>query len=189
MKKTILVSLAVLIAILFTACPKELTPEQKLAQSKGWELFSATTIPAYTNKDGVKDENLFISYFEDYEIDDILYFYENGSSIIKCGKKDNNGQQAKESSLGNWRLIKDNKVLEFHLPYLEDASNNGNLALLEAKVITLDENTLVLRLPVTFVDEPVAAKSSKNLILNTRGMKGAKGEITFDWTLTYKVAK
>ena len=182
MKKIILAALALVVAFTFTACESpELTKEELLIQKKGWTLYTATSIPAYKNYEGVTSENLLVSYFIECELDDILYFYENKSSIMNFGKKDCEGQVGKDASLGNWRFLNDN-VLEFHLPYFCDESDN--LALLEGKVIVLDEETLQLRVPVVFYGDPA---KSQGKIRNDRGIRNAKGDDDkFEFTFTYK---
>jgi hypothetical protein len=90
----------------------------------------------------------------------------------------------KEISLGNWRFVGNNEeVLEFHLPYFF-APNGINFAVLEAKVVDLKDGSLILRIPVEFTDDPSAKGPGK--ILNTRGPKGSKNPLKFDFTLTYK---
>jgi len=177
-----------LVALTFLAaeCIKPVpTNEELLAQKKGWELYTATSYPAYTNNEGETSENLFVSYFYECDLDDILYFNENKSSILNFGKKDCEGQVGKDVSLGNWKFLSKD-LLEFHLPYFFDT--NDNFALLEGKVIILDANTFQVRIPVKFSDKKSPAMP--NLIRNDRGMKNAKGdEPDFHFTLTYKVAK
>jgi hypothetical protein len=187
MKKTLIAAITLLIAFAFIACgPEPLTKEELLIQKKGWELYTATSNPAYTNSSNVTSENLFVSFFYPCELDDILYFNENKSSVLNFGKLICEDQTGKDVSLGNWKF-KGEEVLEFHLPYFFDDDNN--FALLEGKVIVLDENTLQLRIPVEFVDDDTPAKG-KGKIRNDRGIKCAKGESDkFDFTLTYKIAK
>ena len=190
MKKNILiVAICAVIAVVFTACPKpELTDEQLLTHSKGWVLSTATSVPAYENKDGVKSENLFVSFFDQCELDDILYFSKDGGSTMNFGKEICSWDNGTQMSLGNWRFVDATKeVLEFHLPYFF-AANGINLALLEAKVVTLTDKekgaeTLQLRIPVEFTDD---VTKGSNKILNTRGPKGAKGVDKFEFILTYK---
>jgi hypothetical protein len=177
-----------MIAVLFTACPKpEPTKEELLTQTKGWTLYTATSNPAYTNKDGERGENLFTVFFEPCELDDILYFNANKSSILNYGKvKCDWDGDGKDLSLGNWNLIKSDEVLEFHLPYFEDFE--GHLALLEAKVVDISATTLQLRIPIVFADEAPSTKGDvKNVVKNTRGIKGAKGDDKFEFFFTYTI--
>jgi len=184
MKKTLIAAIALLIAFVFTACPKPvLTNEDNLTQKKGWELYTATSIPAFTNTDGVTSEDLTKSYFYECELDDILYFYTNKSSILNYGKESCEEEVGKDVSLGNWQFIKNEEVLEFHLPYFFDGDH---FALLEGKIVVLDENTLSLRIPLKFVDDP--AKSG-TFVVNKRGLKGIKDDAEYQFTLTYKIAK
>ncbi|MDR0205676.1 MAG: hypothetical protein LBI45_00185 [Bacteroidales bacterium] len=163
--------------------------EQLLTQKKGWELFAATSTPAFTNIDGVTNSNLFKSFWLNYEceLDDILFFYENNSSVMNFGKEKCEGQTGKDQSLGNWRFVKNYKVLEFYLPYFFDAEDEERFALLEAEVIELDESTLQLRFPLKYDNGQEPTKAGK--IRNDRGMRGAKTVVDYEFIFTYKVAK
>jgi len=189
MKKTIFAVMAVIASLSFlaTSCPKpEPTKEQLLCQSKGWQLISATSIPAFTNKENVTSENLFVSFFYPCELDDILYFNENYSSILNFGKLICDDQSGKDISLGNWRIIKNENVLEFHLPYF--FNDDDTFYRLEGKIVDLSSELLIVRLPIDFGSNDNPAKGNK--IRNDRWLGGAKGDDgKFEFTLTYKVAK
>jgi len=186
MKKMFLAVLAALVVFSFLSCDKEpKTKTELLTQNKGWELYTATSIPAFLNKDGVSDENLKKSFFWECELDDILHFYENGSSIMNHGKVICDGQSGKETSLGNWRLIKDEEVLEFYLPYFYN--DDDTFYRLEGKIVTIDENTLQVRLPIEYDNGVPSTKSGK--IVNDRGMTGTRSITNYEFILTYKVAK
>jgi len=191
MKKTIfaLMALTLVFAVAFVACNKDKdkteTQEEKytkcLIQKKGWTLSTATSIPAFKPNVGTPDENLFKSFFMECELDDILYFYENKSSILNFGKEKCGAPypDGKDMSLGNWRLIKNAEVLEFHLPYFTD--DDDKMLEIEGKIITLDDNTLVIRIPVDYSEN--AAKKMKN----TRGATNLRGDDgKYDFTFTYK---
>jgi hypothetical protein len=186
MKKIFLAVLTAIIAFSFIACEKtDKTRTELLTQKKGWELYTATSIPAFLNKEGVSNENLFISFFWACELDDILNFNENGSSIMNHGKVSCEEGEGKETSLGNWRFLKDEEVLEFYLPFF--FNEDDSFARLEAKVVTLDENTLQLRIPISYDNGVPPAKSGK--IVNDRGMTGTRSITNYEFILTYKVAK
>jgi len=181
-----------LVALVFLAsdCVKpEKDYEQLLTQKKGWELFAATSTPAFTNVDGVTNSNLFKSFWLGYEceLDDILFFYENNSSVMNFGKEKCDGQTGKDQSLGNWRFIKNSKVLEFYLPYFFDAEDDTRFALLEAEVLDLDDNTLQLKFKLKYDNGQEPTKAGK--IKNDRGMRGAKSVTDYEFFFTYKVAK
>jgi hypothetical protein len=186
MKKSIFALMALLIAfaISFSACDKPIpTNEELLCQSKGWELFSATSNPPFTNKAGVTNANLFESFFFPWEKDDILFFNKNKSSFMNFGKILEPGTTEKEVSLGNWRFLKDEKVLEFHLPYF--FNDDDSFATLEAS-ISLDENSMTLIMDIKYDNgvDPV-----KGRIVNDRGILGAKSVVDYVFTFAYKVAK
>ncbi|MCL1849934.1 MAG: hypothetical protein FWF70_00765 [Bacteroidetes bacterium] len=181
MKKTILISLAVLIAVLFTACPvQEQTKEEMLKQSKGWKLTAATSDPAYLllKEDGteVPITSLFDGFMYDDELDDIIYFKENKSEILNYGKDKStcNGKfTGIERSLGNWDLVTDTR-LKFYFPAYEE--------LLEAVVLALDESTL--KVSVKIAEDDGEAK-----VLPYRGVTGTKTVRNYVFTLTYSIAK
>jgi len=187
MKKTFLATMALIVAFAFTACDKPVpTNEELLTQKKGWELSTATSYPPYTNLDGETSEDLTKVYFLECELDDILYFYTTKGSTMNFGKEICDDQQGKEVSLGNWKFVGEKEeVLEFHLPYFLD--DNDNYALLEAKVQVLDENTLTLRIPITFEDNPT--KSFKRSRVVKSNMNGVKADPQYQFTFTYKIAK
>ena len=184
MKKTLIAAIA-LIAFAFTACQPTEPTKTELLTKKGWTLSTATSIPAFENKSGVTNENLFVSFFWDCEKDDILNFNQNGSSIMDLGKLICDDQTGKELSLGNWRFLKNEEVLEFYLPYFFNEDNS--LARLEAKIVALDANTLTLRIPLEYDNGLNPAKSGK--IRNDRGVQDAKSVKNYEFILTYKVAK
>jgi hypothetical protein len=184
MKKTVFLALLALVFLASDCVKPEKTDEDLLTQKKGWTLLTATANPAYTNNDDVTSENLFVSFFYECELNDVLFFYDTKSSIMKEFCDDPKG---KENSLGNWRFKSDYEILEFHLPYFKDAADDKLFALLEGKKIALEENTLTLRIPIEFADKSIAGKSG--LVLNERGVRGAKSGYKGDFTLTYKVAK
>ena len=174
--------MAIAIAVLFTACPVvEKDQEELLTQKKGWTMLTATSDRAYTNFDGISSENLFVSFFYECELDDILHFDINKSSKMDFGKDICDDQTGKEVGLGNWKF-KSEKVLEYHLPYFFD--DNDNFALLEGAVVVLDETTLTIRVPVEFYDDPVKGSGK---IRNDRGIRNAKGDADkYNFTFTYK---
>jgi len=185
MKKLFLVATAILVAFAFSACTKpEKTNEELLTQGKGWQLVSATSVPAFTNKDGISSPNLFVSFFYACELDDILYFYMDKSSKMDNGKLLCDWDEGKVTSLGNWRFIKNDKVLEFYLPYF--FNDDDSFAKLEGNFV-VDDNTLTLMINIDYDNGPDPAKSGK--IVNDRGLQGTRSVTNYDFTLTYKVAK
>ena len=185
MKKLIFAAIAI-IAFAFTACenPDELTRTELLTQKKGWVLTSATSVPAYTNSHGITDENLFKSYFDECELDDILYFT-TGGSTLNFGKNTCDYNDGKDMTLGEWRFTGSEEVLVFHLPYFVD--NDDFMVRLEGKINILNENTLTLRIPIADIDND-AAKSSKRGSIVVSSMD-SKVDPKYQFTLTYKVAK
>jgi hypothetical protein len=173
MKKTFLAAMALIVAFAFTftACNKaeeEKTTEELLTQTKGWVLTSGTSFPAFVPIEGEPSEDLFKSFFEECELDDINIFKPNRDLVLNYGKELCDGQSGKETTLGRWKFIEDKvDVIQFYLAAYYD--DNGNYEPLEAKIIKIDENTLQLRIPIYEYVKSV--------------------EPQYHFTLTYKVAK
>jgi len=157
------------------AAPYVPTKEDLITQENGWLLTAATSFPAFVNWMGISSENLFVSFFYECELDDILYFKKNYSQIINSGKMLCEPAQAKEISLGNWRIIKDEEVLEFQLPYF--FTEDDYFVRLEAKIMVLNDNTLILRLPLMFDD---GLKIGKRVFTSQ-----TKTNTCYEFTLTY----
>jgi len=188
MKKTFLAAMALIVAFAFTftSCEEpEKTKEELLMQKKGWEMFTATSSPAYTNIEDVTSEDLFISYFATCEKDDILFF-NSGGAVVNFGKDICDWDTGKEKNLGEWRLA-ENDILTFYLPYFVD--NDDLMVRLEAKVIVVNESTLQLRIPIADIDNnPAKSKASKRGIIVVRNAD-TKADPKYQFTITYKVAK
>ena len=153
------------------------TNEELITQEKGWILYTATSIPAYESYGGIVSENLFISFFYECELDDIMYYKKNKSQILNFGKMLCEGDEEKEIYLGNWRFLQGETALEFYLPYFFDA--DGTFYKLEGKIAVLDENTLQIRLPLMFDD---GTKMAKRVL----AQKDTKAVKEYEFTLTYK---
>jgi len=178
MKKTLfaLMALTLVCAIALSSCTKkeeetEPVPPTKtelLTQVKGWVLTSATSVPAFVPNVGTPNEDLFESFFEECEIDDINIFKTNGDMVIKYGGTLCAGQTGAEEFLGKWKFIEGKEdVIQFYLlAYYED---NGNYSPLEAKIVNINETTLQLRVPIY--------ESKK------------KVDPTYQFILSYKVAQ
>jgi hypothetical protein len=95
--------MALIVAFAFTACDKEKpekTVEELLTQTKGWVLTSATSLPAFVPLEGAPNEDLFKSFFEECELDDINIFKTNKDMVLNYGKELCDGQSGKETTLG-----------------------------------------------------------------------------------------
>ena len=158
MKKTLfaLMALTLVCAIALSSCSKkeedkeEPVPPTKtelLTQVKGWVLTSATSVPKFEPLTGDPDEDLFKSFFEECEIDDINIFKPNNDMVLKYGGKLCDGQTGTEEFLGKWKFIEGKEdVIQFYLvAYFED---NGNYSPLEAKIVNISETSLQLRVPI-----------------------------------------
>jgi hypothetical protein len=191
MKKTIfaLMALTIAFATLFTTCkkdetektPGEVTTDFLTKAKKGWELTAAIADRAYTNKDGVTSENLLESYFVDCEKKDILFFEESGHKI-EYGKPLCSWRSGAGESLGQWKLINNDKVLQFHLPYFVYGENDDYTPL-QGTIQSIDEKQFIVTVPIDFGDEDGAAKIGK--ARNDRGIK-VRGEDIYKITFTYR---
>ena len=155
------------------------TLEELLTQETGWMLFTATSFPAYSNYEGVTSENLFVSYFFECELDDIIFFNKNNTHYLNYGKFLCDWESGAGTSLGNWKINENESVLEFQLPYF--FNEDDTFAKLEGKIVVLDENTLQLRIPIVY-DE--GTKTTKRGLLSI----GAKAAEQYIFTLTYRKA-
>jgi len=153
--------------------------DELISQEKGWILSSAVSFPAFVSYSGIVDENLFVSFFYECELDDIMYFKKNGTQTLNFGKNLCDGQTGKEISLGNWRITKDRNVLEFYLPYFFDEYDN--FFRLEGELVILDKNTLQIRIPLVFDN---GLKKGNRVLLPL----ASKSEICYEFTLTYRKA-
>jgi hypothetical protein len=159
MKKSFLmIAVCAMFAVSVTSCKKDedKTGSDYLIEAKnGWKLTSAISTPAYVSNSGTKITDLIKGGFlQDCEVDDIMYFKENGSQLINPGKDkkttnpedpDFNCAEMGEKSLGNWKLADDDKSFtSFFIPYFEE--NYGKLGL--TQVVTLDENNLTVNVKI-----------------------------------------
>ena len=180
MKKVLSVLAVVAVVLMaFTSCqPKEKTNSQYLTQqTKGWVLQSATSSPDYLMSSGEYVTDIYANYLYDWERDYIIVFNENGSQIVKPGKKVcPEGEQgfSAETSLGNWHVeegvpIGDRTydILYMYIPFV--FNQQGGVDLDACQIVHLDDN--ILQVKYTMNDDT----------------PGAKG--TYEWMLTYVPAK
>lgn len=169
MKRNILIyALCALFAFNFTSCKNE-EPEEKtdheirkeiLEAKKGWTLQTATSSPAYNLNDGGTILNLFDGFIYPCEADDVIFFEHSGAQMLDPNK--NLCDNEEKRSLGNWSLSEDGKILKYYLPQYDGY-------LLEATIVTIDENSFTVQMKVN-EEEPEVSKGP--------------GKYTF--TMTYK---
>lgn len=166
MKKNIFIGvLCAILAFGATSCNKDEKTdfEQKteyLTTNRGWKITTATSNPPYELEIGAPITNLFNGFISDCEVDDLLHFRTNGSQVLDPGRDretyvNRNCQSSGEVSLGNWNLSENTRTLQFYLPYYRGY-------LLDATVLTLNENTLTLSVPIREDDEENPAKAIRN---------------------------
>jgi len=156
------------------------TKETLLTQENGWILSSATSTPPFESYDGIVNENLFVSFFFECELDDIMYFNKNKLQVYTFGKMLCEWDYGQFINLGSWHLLNEETELEFYLPYFFD--EDDSFAKLVAKIVILDKNTLQLLLPLSFDD---GTKKAKRVLTSSN----AKETKEYEFTLTYKKFK
>lgn len=160
-KNFFILAICAVVALGFSACTDEPTATENLTTSKGWTLTSATCDPAYELSIGAPITNLFQGFILPCEVDDILYFNINGGQLLNPGKDGQTADAnyecaaATEVSLGNWTLTNEDKTLKFFLPYYKGF-------LLEATILTLNETTLTISVPISENDGEDPAKTIRN---------------------------
>ena len=120
MKRVILCLMAVAaVAVVFTACNKDKTPEELLQNSKGWKLQSAVSTPAYTNSAGVASDNLFVSWFLQCEQSDVIFFDKSNATKVQHGCENKKTKQ----TTGTWSLTETAEYpykLNFRIHFFEE---------------------------------------------------------------------
>lgn len=175
MKKNILIiSLICIFAIGLTSCGKnkEKTNTEKLCIEKGWVLSEATAAPYYKMADGTKITDIYKDYLYDYEQDDIIYFYANGSQVINPGKltpKDDEDGYASEQA-STWFFNSDETTLTFQIPFFYESK-------IPARTFDAEQETVKIS----------SLTADKLVVLYTFNVVDTKEECTF--TLTYVPAK
>ena len=171
------------LAFMSSGCNPEPEPDptraELLTQPNGWQLTAGTSDPAYQLELGVPITNLFDGFVAECELDDILYFNQNGSEILSFGKDEKTypceeEQTIKEKSLGNWALTEEDTKLKFYFPAYEEQ--------VTATIISLNETTLKLSLAIS-EDDGVEASPLY------RGIRGSKTIRDYVFTLTYTYNK
>jgi len=153
-----------------------MTSENLLTQENGWKLTTFTSVPPYVLFNGEEISNMFEGFLYECELDDIIVFYKNYSQYLKYGKFLCDWDSGSGVTLGNWKIKNNESVLEFQLPYFFDI--NDNFARLEGRIVTLDNNTLKIDVPLEFDDGGTA---KRGLIASGR----TKAIEKYVFTLTY----
>ena len=153
MKRVILSLTAVaVVAVVFTACKPELTLDEMLTNKKGWKLVEATSAPAYELSNGSKINSLFDGYLEAWELDDILFFKEDGALTIDPGKvlpPEGKSGWTTAKTIGTWAWQDDTTKIRMQIPFWYPATEGG---VREPDVLNknfLDKETLKLSLTFT----------------------------------------
>ncbi|MBQ6070126.1 MAG: hypothetical protein IKQ75_01665 [Bacteroidales bacterium] len=126
MKKALFV-MAVAALVLFNACnPVEKNHAYYLQNAtKGWQMVSVKSVPAYQLESGVSLDELFANgdyehqtgYFYSYEKDDIVIFGENGVETINPGTLVPEEGAYTQTVTTSYRVDEDNSMLYFQMPW------------------------------------------------------------------------
>jgi len=162
MKKNIFVmAFCVVLAVGFSSCKDE-TNTTFLTTSKGWTLTAATSQPDYELLNGNAISSLFDGYLYDCELDDIVYFKEDGSQTLNPKNELCENGYTEETAIGIWSFNEDETKLNMQIPFFYDTTVET------VDVVTLDKNTL--KVNYTFVEDDA---------------NPAKTQRTYTFTLTY----
>ena len=126
MKKALFV-MAVAALVLFNACnPVEKNHAYYLQNAtKGWQMVSVKSVPAYQLESGVSLDELFANgdlehqtgYFYSYEKDDIIIFGENGVETINPGTLVPEEGAYTQTVTTSYTVDEDNSMLYFQMPW------------------------------------------------------------------------
>ncbi len=126
MKKALFV-MAVAALVLFNACnPVEKNHAYYLQNAtKGWQMVSVKSVPAYQLESGVSLDELFANgdyehqtgYFYSYEKDDIVIFGENGVETINPGTLVPEEGAYTQTVTTSYTVDEDNSMLYFQMPW------------------------------------------------------------------------
>ena len=138
MKRVILSLMAVAtVAVVFTSCKPDKTPEELLQNSKGWKLQSAMSTPAYTNGAGVTSTNLFESWFLQCEQNDVVFFDKSNATKVQHGCEAKKNKQ----TTGTWSLTETEEFpykLNFRIHFFEE--EDGSPIYSDVEVTELSED-------------------------------------------------
>lgn len=126
MKKALFV-MAVAALVLFNACnPVEKNHTYYLQNAtKGWQMVSVKSVPAYQLESGVSLDELFANgdyehqtgYFYSYEKDDIVIFGENGVETINPGTLVPEEGAYTQTVTTSYTVDEANSMLYFQMPW------------------------------------------------------------------------
>ena len=130
MKKTVVIAfIALIVSFSFVSCYDNtdfLTESEKNTQylinaKNGWCLVTATSTPIYGDAGGNNANNILTSFLEEWDLDDIVYYKEDGrifvapDSLLPVGGIG----YAEYTELGEWSVTgNDGVTLNTHLPFL-----------------------------------------------------------------------
>ena len=130
MKKTIVIAfVALFVSLGFISCYDNtdfLTEAEKNTQylvnaKNGWRLVTATSTPIYDDAGGSTANNLLKSFLEEWDLDDIVYYKEDGKISVNPDSSLPAGGigYTEYTELGEWSVAgNDGLTLNTHLPFL-----------------------------------------------------------------------
>ena len=176
MKKVLVLALIAVFVLGMTSCGKkkeeEKTNTEKISNTKGWEMVSATITPAI-EVSGELTNDWFGKYLYDYEQDDYLVFAQNGGLTIYPGKKlpgeEEDGYV--ESKASTWNFNSDETKLTFQIPFFYELVVGGPSRTFNAQFETATISKLT---------------ETEMVLIYEAYMDFAKGDTKYTWTITYK---
>ncbi len=174
MKKVLVLALIAVFVLGMTSCGKkkeeEKTNTEKISNTKGWEMVSATITPAI-EVSGEMTNDWFGKYLFDYEQDDYLVFAQNGGLTIYPGKKlpgeDEDGYV--ESKASTWQFNGDETKVTFQLPFFYENATPARTFDAPFETATISKLT-----------------ETEMVLIYEAYMDFAKGDTKYTWTITYK---
>ena len=145
MKKNLFfIAICAILVVGLSSCQDE-TNTSYLTTSKGWTLTAATSQPDYELIDGNSISSLFDGYFKDCELDDIIYFKEDGSQTLDPKSDLCEDGYTETTAIGVWSFNEDETKLNMQIPFFYDSEDET------VDIVTLDKNTL--KINYSFIED------------------------------------
>jgi len=119
----------VLMAMVFSSCQEDPTNTEMLINKKGWKLVDVTSSPSYELEDGRKINSLRDGYLRDYELDDVIFFKEDGALTVDPGSKlppEGKDGWRTARTIGTWAFLKEETQIKMQIPFWYPENEGGN---------------------------------------------------------------
>ena len=166
MKKVIFSVMVVAVAtMVFSSCDKDKTNTEMLTNKKGWKLVEATSSPSYELANGSKISNLRDGYLRDFELDDIIFFKEDGALTVDPGSKLPAAEQAgwkTAKTIGTWAFLEKETKIKMQIPFWYPANEADTRDADVVDLNLLDKDNL--RVSLTFTEAETGFKYTFALV-------------------------